>query len=144
MSDTLLVGVDSSECCNRALEFAAREALAKNAKLAVAYVIEWSPYSFNTPSENEQRHKRREEEIHRAETDIIAPVVERLQAQGVDAEGLVRHGHAASVLNELGDELDACVIYVGRTGTSRLKSLLFGSVSAALVQISDRPVTVVP
>ena len=45
----------------------------------VAYVIEWSPYSFNTPEENEKRHKRREEEIERAQSQVLDPLVASLQ-----------------------------------------------------------------
>ncbi len=33
---------------------------------------------------------------------------------------------------------------VGRQGSSRLRAHLFGSVASTLVQIADRPVTVVP
>ncbi len=144
MSNTLLVGTDGSKCSNRALEFASARAGHTGDKLVVAYVIEWSPYSFNTPRENEMRHKRREEEISRAQEEIINPLVEKYAQQGIDVSGCVRHGHAAHVLNDLGNEFDASVVFVGRNGTSSLKSLLFGSVVGTLVQICDRPVTVVP
>ncbi len=63
MTDTLLIGVDGSEDASRAVEFAAARAESSGARLIVAHVIEWSPYTFNTPEENETRHKRREEEI---------------------------------------------------------------------------------
>jgi len=144
MSNTLLVGTDGSKCSVRALKFASARAADTGDKLVIAYVIEWSPYSFNTPSENEMRHKRREEEISRAREEIIDPLVDKYSQQGIDASGCVRHGHAAHVLNDLGQEFDASVIFIGRNGTSSLKSLLFGSVAGTLVQIADRPVTVVP
>jgi nucleotide-binding universal stress UspA family protein len=144
MSNTLLVGTDGSKCSSRALDFAAARAATTGDKLIIAYVIEWSPYSFNTPSENEMRHKRREEEISRAQKEVINPLVEKYAEQGIDVEGCVRHGHPANVLNMLADEFDASVVFVGRNGTSSLKSLIFGSVAGNLVQISDRPVTVVP
>ena len=51
MPDTLLVGVDGSDGGARAVNFAAKHAKDSKAKLVVAYVIEWSPYSFNTPQE---------------------------------------------------------------------------------------------
>ena len=68
MADTMLVGVDGSESSRRAVDFAATRAKAGDARLIVAHVIEWSPYTFNTPEENEIRHRRREEEIARAQT----------------------------------------------------------------------------
>jgi len=144
MGNTLLVGTDCSGCSNRALKFASARAMNTGDKLIIAYVIEWSPYSFNTPEENEMRHKRREEEISRAREEVIDPLVEKYSAMGIDTSGVVRHGHAAHTLNGLAEEFDASVIFVGRKGTSSLKSLLFGSVAGTLVQISDRPVTVVP
>ncbi len=144
MTDTFLVGVDGSDGGVRAAEFAAKQATDCNARLVVAYVIEWSPYTFNTPEENEQRHKRREEEISRAESEVIRPIVESLTRGGAKAEGVVRHGHAAEVLRMLAGEYKASQIFIGRRGLSKLQALLFGSVAGSLVQISPVPVTVIP
>ena len=144
MTDTLLVGVDGSDASARAAEFAAARAKDSKARLVVAYVIEWSPYTFNTPQENEERHKRREEEISRAETQFVQPLVESLKKNGIDAECGVRHGHAAEVLSELASEHKAGQIFIGRRGLSKLQAMLFGSVAGSLVQISPVPVTVIP
>jgi len=144
MNDILLVGVDGSEAGARAAAFAAERAKDSNSRLLVAYVIEWSPYTFNTPQENEERHKRREEEISRAETQIVQPLVDSLKSSGVDAEGAVRHGHAAEVLSQLASEREAGQIFIGRRGLSKLQAMLFGSVAGSLVQISPVPVTVIP
>jgi len=144
MADTLLVGIDGSDGGSRAADFAAKCAKSGKARLVVAYVIEWSPYSFNTPEENEQRHKRREEEISRAESGILQPLVASLKKAGVNAEGVVRHGHAAEVLSALAVEHKASQIFIGRRGLSKLQAMLFGSVAGSLVQISPVPVTVIP
>ena len=144
MAETLLVGVDGSDGGVRAAEFAAKRAKDGGARLVVAYVIEWSPYSFNTPEENEQRHKRREEEISRAESEVLGPILASLTQGGTDAEGVVRHGHAAEVLSALAGERKASQIFIGRRGLSKLQALLFGSVAGSLVQISPVPVTVIP
>lgn len=144
MTDTLLVGIDGSEGGRRAADFAASRAQASNSGLVVAYVIEWSPYTFNTPEENEKRHKRREEEIERAQTQVLDPLVASLQSAGIDVEGMVRHGHAAQVLTDIAQETGASQIFIGRRGLSKMQVLLFGSVAGTLVQISTVPVTVVP
>ncbi|MEQ8357607.1 MAG: universal stress protein [Kiloniellaceae bacterium] len=144
MADTLLVGVDGSEGGTRAAKFASKRAKESGARLVVAYVIEWSPYTFNTPQENEQRHKRREEEITRAESEVIQPLVSAMKGEGIDAEGVVRHGHAAEVLSQLAREHKAGQIFIGRLGMSKLKAMLFGSVAGSLVQVSPVPVTVIP
>ena len=144
MENSLLVGVDCSDCSQRALDYAAKWAKMSEARLYVVHVIEWSPFSFNTPMENEVRHKRREAELERAHAEIIDPLVESLRAQGVDAEGLIRHGHPAETINQLAAETGAGNIIIGRKGASAIKLHLFGSVPSMLVQIADQPVTVVP
>ncbi|NNE06677.1 MAG: universal stress protein [Xanthomonadales bacterium] len=144
MSLVFLVGVDCSNCGGRALEYATDRASVKGAKVLVAHVIEWSPFSFSTPQENEERHKRREEEIRRAQTEIIEPIVANLRERGIQAEGIVRHGHAAETLARIAKENKVTNIVVGRRGSSRFKAQVFGSVASSLVQIADRPVTVVP
>jgi len=144
MSQAYLVGIDCSDCGHRAVDYAAEEAAAHDATVIVAHIIEWSPYSFNTNQENAERHQRREAELDRAHKEIVDPVVGKLQEKGIDAKGVVRHGHIAKTLEALAEELGATSIVVGRHGDSGLVSHLFGSVPGTLVQISDRPVTVVP
>ena len=144
MSLVFLVGVDCSSCGSRALEYAADRASVKGARLIVAHVIEWSQFSFSTPQENEERHKRREEEIQRAHAEILDPIIADLSEQGVVVEGVVKHGHVANTLLAIARDFKATNIMVGRQGSSRLKAQLFGSVASTLVQIADRPVTVVP
>jgi nucleotide-binding universal stress UspA family protein len=113
-------------------------------QLFVVYVIQWSPFSFNTPQENAERHKRREEELERAHVRIVDPIVERLRSDGVNAQGVIRHGHPAETISALAGELGASNIIIGRTGQSPIKTKLFGSAASTLVQISAQPVTVVP
>lgn len=144
MSRVLLVGIDCSNCSQRALEYAASRAEAYKIQLIVAHVIDWSPYSFNTPQENEERHKRREAELERAHKEIVDPVVSNLRDRGIYARGVIRHGHPAETLNAVAKEMGATNIIIGKTGSSRIKTQLFGSVANTLVQISDSPVTVVP
>ena len=144
MSEVLLVGVDCSECSERALDYAADWAESAGLPLFVAHVIDWSPYSFNTPQENEERHKRREAELERAHGEIIDPLVDRLRERGIDARGVIRHGHPAETLSEVAAELGVTNIVVGKTGSSRIRAQFFGSVPNTLIQISKQPVTVVP
>jgi len=144
MSKVLLVGVDCSNCSNRALEYAARQAQDAKSQLIVVHVIDWSPFSFNTPQENAERHKRREAELQRAHDEIVDPLVNDLRQKNVFVRGVIRHGHPAETINAVAEEFGATSIIVGKTGSSRIKSQLFGSVANTLVQISKIPVTVVP
>jgi len=144
MTQVLLVGTDCSECSHRAVDYAAEWARLANLRLYIVHVIQWSPFTFSTLQENEERHMRREAELERAHSQILDPVVADLRSKGVDAEGVVRHGHPAETLSELANELDATNIIIGRKGQSLIKTKLFGSVASTLVQISDHPVTVIP
>ena len=144
MKNCFLLAVDGSPGSHRAAEFAAERAKRGNADIIVAHIIEWSPYSFNTPEENAERHKRREEELGRASTTIVEPIAEKLRAQGLSVSTEIGHGHPAQGLVDLAETNDVSQIFIGRRGGSGLKTLLFGSVAANLVQTSTVPVTVVP
>ena len=144
MSKVLLVGIDASECAQRALDYAASRAEVSKAQLIVTHVIDWSPFSFNTPQENEERHQRREAELERAHNEIVDPVVSNLRERGIYARGVIRHGHPAETLSSVANEFGVTNIIIGKTGSSRIKTQLFGSVANTLVQISKQPVTVVP
>ena len=144
MPQKILVALDGSEGCKRALSAAVAHARLTNSDLVLTYVIDWSPYSFHTPQELEERHQRRESEIQRANDSILSPEIAALEAEGLKVETVVRHGKIAETLLELTSEFDISQIYVGRRGESRVHAMIFGSVTAALVQTSTVPVTVVP
>jgi nucleotide-binding universal stress UspA family protein len=144
MTDTILIGIDGSKAGEHAVNFAVKQAKSGNKRLVLGYVVEWSPYTFNTPEENEQRHLRRKEEIKNAEERVLDPILKSLESKGVKALGIVRHGQVADVLLQLAKEQDAGQIVVGRIGHSGIKSLLFGSVATKLIQLAHIPVTIVP
>jgi len=144
MSNSVLVAVDGSEGGDRALRYASERAKLGGAKLIVTYVIEWSPYSFNTPEENAERHMRREQEIERATSGVVEPAASILAKEGIDHETVVRHGPPAATLIEIAEQHGVQQIVIGRRGQSGIKNLLFGSVAGNLVQTSPVPVVVVP
>lgn len=144
MSNTILVAVDGSETSKRAIDFAARAAKESDKKMVLAYVIDWSPYSFHTPDELAERHKRRESEISRAEESVLKPEAASIGESGLDVETVVRHGNIGETLSDLATEFDVSQVYIGRRGESKIRSALFGSVTASLIQASSVPVTVIP
>ena len=143
MPAVILVGVDGSEASRRAVEFARERATALGAGLVIAHIIPWSPYSFTTPEENEARPQRRAAELAAAQEQILEPAIE-LVGDAVECTPVAKHGDRSELLAELAREHGASQIIVGRTGESRLKNALFGSVPSHLIQIADVPVTVVP
>ena len=144
MSNTLLVALDGSDGGQRALDAAVEHAKLTQARMVLTYVIEWTPYSFHTAQELAERHKRRESEIERANTSILEPQVAAVKAQNIEVEAVVRPGKIAATIVELASEHQANQIYIGRRGESLVHSMIFGSVTAALIQTAEVPVTVVP
>ena len=144
MSETILVGIDGTEENRRAVNYALKEAKGSNSKLILAYIIKWSPFTFNTPEENEERHKRREEEIKIVNERLLEPMLESFASEGLDITGVVRHGQVADSLIYIAKKHEATEIVVGRIGEKSVKTLIFGSVVAKLIQLSHIPVTIVP
>lgn len=142
---TLIVGLDGSDAGKRALDFAmTRARLIGDARILLVYVIEWSPFSFQTAAENEKRHARREEEMTLARERVIDPAVASALADGCSVEGIVKHGDAAEILEQLAKKHDASQIVVGRVGGRNMKERLFGGVTGRLVAVSSVPITVIP
>jgi nucleotide-binding universal stress UspA family protein len=112
-------------------------------ELIVVYVIEWSPFSFQTAEENAERHKRREEEIAIAQARIIEPAIALLGDAGHNVRGVVRHGDVADTLNAILVEENADQIIVSRTSEGGFAKRMFGSSTANLVMSASVPVTVV-
>ena len=144
MQKSILLAVDGSPGGERALDYVLESTDHASVQIILAYVIEWSPYSFNTPEENDERHKRRESEISRANDGVVKPAQNKLEAAGFTVEAVVRHGAPAETLHNLAHEFKVSEMKIGRRGQSGIKSLLFGSVAGSLIQITDIPVTVVP
>ncbi len=140
----LIVGLDGHSSGERALTFGKNLAsVTGSCELLIVYVIEWSPFSFQTAEENAQRHKRREEEIALAMERVVAPALETLKSAGMNARGIVRHGNVADTLNAVASDEKADQIIVGRASEGAIASRLFGSATANLVMHADVPVTVV-
>jgi nucleotide-binding universal stress UspA family protein len=124
------------------VEFAVTRALKESARLLIVHVLEWSPYSFLTPDELAARHKTRQQELSRAEESIMRPVLDKVRAAGVTAEGAVRYGHPVDLLCGIAKEKDAAMIFVGRS--SSLSTRVFGSVASGVAQCAVVPTVFVP
>jgi nucleotide-binding universal stress UspA family protein len=70
--------------------------------------------------------------------------LEHARAAGFDARGETVGGKPWLAICDLAGELDARLIVLGARGLSRMKSMLLGSVSDAVVVHAGRPVLVIP
>ena len=144
MSAKFVVGFDGSAPARRALDFAIERVRAQGGTIVLAHVLEWSPYSFLSPEELEERHKRRREEMDRAKKAITDSVVAELEKAGLTVETEIRYGKTPEILSRIAKEKDAVQIVIGREGQSSFGARVFGSVAGALVQTAPVPCTIVP
>lgn len=141
----ILVGLDGSAPGERALAYAKRMAhLIGDCELVLAYVIEWTPYSFHTPEELAERHMRREQEIDQAQSHMLDGPAKASAAEGFRVQTVVRHGDPAELLDVLAREHGANQIVVGRMGERGLRKRLFGGVTGKLIAAATVPVTIIP
>jgi nucleotide-binding universal stress UspA family protein len=141
----ILVGLDGSTSGDRALAHARKLAtLIGDCELALVFVIEWTPYSFHTPEELAERHKRRESEIDQAREHILNPAARALESEGFTVTTEVRHGDPAELIESMAKEKSAEQIIIGRTGERGLRERLFGSVAGKLAAAASVPVTIIP
>ena len=144
MSLKYVVACDGSTASGRAIKVAVEQSKLSGASLLLVHVLEWSPYSFLTPEELEERHKRRNEELKRAQEALVDPVIKSLSDEGIEASAVIRYGHVTQTLAEIAEKEGAAQMFIGRTGESSLSRLVFGSVAAAMAQIAPVPCTIVP
>jgi nucleotide-binding universal stress UspA family protein len=133
-------GADDSTLLNYAIERARKE----DATLHIVHVLEWSPYTFLTPQEVEERHTRRKHEMTRARDAIIEPAIAIATAAGVEATGEMRYGQVVELIAATATAKGAAMIFVGRSGSNSISARVFGSVPLGLAQIAPVPTVIVP
>ena len=140
--DTIVVGVDGSDCARAALEAAAQEAALRNVRLRIVSAWHVAPAVYAggfAPGLDQETIDSYRESAESVVGDALAHV-RRLQP-ALDAEGRTREGQAAEVL--LDEARDAVLIVVGNRGRGGFASLLLGSVSQHVVHHAPCPVLVV-
>ena len=162
--EVIVAGVDGSQHSRRALEWAAKEARNRNARLVAVRVYEpptepatpsmttslaYSP-SYVGATQNPQlsAEAQRQRELNweharmRAEQEVNRMVTE-LDTTGIEVEPvIVSDRKPARVLLDYARTAD--LIVVGSRGRGGFKGLLLGSVSQQVSQHSPCPVVVVP
>ena len=142
MSETIVVGVDGSEGGEAALEFAAREAAFRGARLRIMSVWQVPASAYRAdfvPSLDPATWDAFRVRAEHVADDAVA-AVKRLEPS-LEPEAQVVQGQPADVL--LAQGADATLIVVGRRGLGGFRSLLLGSVSQQVVQHATCPVVVV-
>jgi nucleotide-binding universal stress UspA family protein len=144
MSNPILVAFDGSEGAERALRFAASTARTQDRPLQLVAVVEWQLFGAQNPMEMAAIEADVGSQITRYRVEVLGPRCAELVANGIQANFQVETGVVVPALEKAAADCGAVQIVVGRRGGSRWSKLLLGSVSSALVQSSEIPVTVVP
>jgi nucleotide-binding universal stress UspA family protein len=136
VSAGVVVGYDGSASSKEAVRVALDVAKAYGDKLVIAFGYELSPVGGEL------------HDYHAALKDLAAKRLTEAVALAGDADGdveaVIVEQSPAAALVALADERDARVIVVGTRGESPIRGALLGSTPHKLLQLSDRPVLVVP
>ncbi len=116
-----VVAWDAGPSANRIIETLAREPLLLDAECVVL-----------TVGADEPRRR-----------DQVAAAAERLRAAGYRVEAALRPGHADEVILATVRDADADLLVLGAYGHSRIRDLLVGSTTTALLRASTVPVLVI-
>lgn len=137
MSAGVVVGFDGSAQSKEALRVAIEVGKAYGEKVVVAFGYELSPVG----SELHDYHAALKE----VATKRLAEATEFAAGQGdSQVEAVIVEQEPAHALADLARERDARVIVVGTRGESPLRGALLASTAHKLLQLSERPVLVVP
>jgi len=141
--DTIVVGYDGSEPARRALEFAAREAGLRGARLRIVHASQLAAAAYGSgvaPPLDREALEALREQSQRLVRDAIE-AVNRI-APDLPVDATTPEGQPAACLLE--EAREAALVVVGNRGRGGFSSLLLGSVSQQVVHHSPCPVVVVP
>jgi nucleotide-binding universal stress UspA family protein len=136
MSSGVIVGYDGSECAKAALRVGMEVGRAYGEKVVIAFAYELNPVA----GELHDYHAALRELAQKRLTEALSVAAEAHE----EVEAVVVEREPAHGLAELATERDARVIVVGTRGESPIRGALLGATPHKLLQISDRPVLVVP
>lgn len=135
--DTIVVGVDSSEFSDAALDWAVAEAKRSGRRLLLVNVWHWSSSVVGSPLSIFGQHDPYSTGRH-----ILEHSARRARADGVAVLTWLVEGSPAGALVDI--SADAAMLVVGSHGHGSVRSSLLGSVSRGLVSQARCPVVIIP
>jgi nucleotide-binding universal stress UspA family protein len=139
--ETIVVGVDGSQCSLAALRFAVREARVRRARLRVVHA--WAVPPVSTYHEAEHAIRTDFDRMHDEAKDWLDGIVEEaLGAEpDVEVEKALVEGPPAAAL--VAAAKDAALLVVGSRGLGGFKALLLGSVGQHCAHHATCPIVIV-
>ncbi|MEM3566423.1 MAG: universal stress protein [Candidatus Bathyarchaeia archaeon] len=152
MFSKILVPLDGSEHSLRALDTAIKIAKKFDGKITLIHVYsvsvrpvivpEPSTLTPGIPIMAPTEYSRLAEAVREAGARILAQGKEKVQAEGVEAETMLREGHIVHEIVKTAEEGKFDLIVMGARGISKIKELILGSVSDGVIRHSPCPVLV--
>lgn len=139
-----IVGIDGSECSERAAERAIHLAEKLGDRVKLIYVLNWTviqPFVYEGIA---PPMTTKEEEEARVEGNIIKPLLKKYNHLNVQLDSELVWGEPAEILlNKVKNE-HANMLFVGRRGRSPLIDAILGSVANKLAHRVGIPIVLVP
>jgi nucleotide-binding universal stress UspA family protein len=137
---TILVATDGSEEGRAALEAAVELAADEHALLVCVHVVSILDFTGHADGTQSVPPGR----VPRAEDDpVLCEALEVATSAGVTARAELLVGYPPNQIVRLADEIGADLIVVGSRGLGRVKSVVIGSTSRAVLAHAHRPVLAV-
>lgn len=136
----ILVCTDGSQQSQKALEKASLIAGGCNVdEVAVIHVHEdRNPYMEAYSKEDVDNYRRIVEESKKEMKKILEDARSFLEDKGINAQAILKEGHPAETIVEVGCGEGFDFIVIGSRGLGGLKKALLGSVSNAVVQQAEK------
>lgn len=138
----ILVPVDGSDCSWKALEKAIELGRSFGSKILAVHVVQQPilPYADNVSGVFIDRVI---ESLMEQGREILRRASEMLERAGLEFEAILETGQPAETIISLADKLEVDLVVIGSRGTSKVKRLLLGGTSDAVVHHVKCPVLVV-
>ena len=134
--ETIVVGIDGSECSHQALTWALDEAKRSGRSLLLVHAWHWTADAISSPLSLAGVPDSR-----KGGHSLLASASARAKRYGVSARTHLAEGSPAAALTELSE--DAAMLVVGAHGHRGLNRVLVGSVSQGCLRHARCPVVVV-
>ncbi|MGW0771152.1 universal stress protein [Streptomyces sp. NPDC002676] len=138
MALPLVVGVDGSDSCLLAVDWAVDEAVRHGLPLRLVHASLWERYEGGLPSLGQERPSERVLAEH-----IVASAADRAKRRNPDVKVTTDIVLEDAVVALVRDGNDAFALVTGSRGRGQLKGLLLGSVGLAVAARAQCPVVVV-
>ncbi|GAA0229887.1 universal stress protein [Actinomadura nitritigenes] len=138
MTESIVVGVDGSECANRALDWAVAEAVRRNRPLHIVHAVDSRPYRapLFTPPETVER-------MTRLSRRVLEDARERVRQRRPDLETATTLAAESTPKALMAESENAYELVLGNRGHGGFASMLLGSTSLRMAARTTVPLVVV-